>query len=161
MPSPDHRGSRADTLVERPVSTARIRFSADILRRLGEELNPHLDKGIVELVKNAYDADATWCRIELCETDRAGGSIVVTDNGDGMTPAGIERGWLVLGSSAKAATAGNPPGPHPGRQQGVGAARRAAHGLARAADDTPADAAKRRIPSAHRLDPFRRHRLGR
>ena len=25
------------------MSTARIRFSADILRRLGEELNPHLE----------------------------------------------------------------------------------------------------------------------
>ena len=104
MPSPYHRSGGADTLVERPVSTARIRFSADILRRLGEELNPHLDKGIVELVKNAYDADATWCRIELRGTDRAGGTIAVTDNGDGMTPAEIERGWLVLGSSTKAAT---------------------------------------------------------
>lgn len=41
------------------MGTARIRFSADILRRLGEELNPHPDKGIVELAKNAYDADAT------------------------------------------------------------------------------------------------------
>ena len=81
------------------MSTARIRFSADILRRLGEELNPHPDKGIVELAKNAYDADATRCRIELLGTDRAGGVIVVTDDGDGMTPAEIERGWLVLGSS--------------------------------------------------------------
>ena len=104
MPSPDQGVGCGDTVVGRPVSTARIRFSADILRRLGEELNPHLDKGIIELVKNSYDADATWCRIELRGTDRAGGTIVVTDNGDGMTPTEIERGWLVLGSSTKAAT---------------------------------------------------------
>ena len=83
------------------MSTARIRFSADILRRLGEELNPHLDKGIVELVKNAYDADATWCRVELLGTDREGGTVAISDDGDGMTPAEIERGWLVLGSSTK------------------------------------------------------------
>ena len=83
------------------MNTARIRFSADILRRLGEELNPHLDKGIVELVKNAYDADATWCHVELLGTDRAGGAVTISDNGDGMTPAEIERGWLVLGSSTK------------------------------------------------------------
>ena len=83
------------------MSTPRIRFSADILRRLGEELNPHLDKGIVELVKNSYDADATWCRIEMRGTDRGGGTIIVTDNGDGMTPFEIEQGWLVLGSSTK------------------------------------------------------------
>ena len=107
-------------MVGRPVSTARIRFSADILRRLGEELNPHLDKGIVELVKNSYDADATWCRIELHETDRAGGAIVVTDNGDGMTPTEIERGWLVLGSSNKAAAQVTRLGRVPAGSKGLG-----------------------------------------
>ena len=102
------------------VSTARIRFSADILRRLGEELNPHLDRGIVELVKNAYDADATWCRIELLGTDRADGSIVVTDNGDGMTSEEIERGWLVLGSSVKDASRSTRLGRIPAGSKGLG-----------------------------------------
>ena len=54
------------------MSTARIRFSADILRRLGEELNPNLDKGIVELVKNSYDADATFLRMECGEAHAFG-----------------------------------------------------------------------------------------
>ena len=120
MPSSDHRVGGGDPVVGRPVSTARIRFSADILRRLGEELNPHLDKGIVELVKNSYDADATWCRIELRGTDRAGGAIVVTDNGDGMTPTEIERGWLVLGSSTKAAAQVTRLGRIPAGSKGLG-----------------------------------------
>ena len=102
------------------MSTARIRFSADILRRLGEELNPHLDKGIVELVKNSYDADATWCRIEMLGTDRAGGTIIVTDNGDGMTPFEIERGWLVLGSSTKNAARRTRLGRIPAGSKGLG-----------------------------------------
>ena len=102
------------------MSTARIRFSADILRRLGEELNPHLDKGIVELVKNSYDADATWCRIEMRGTDRAGGTIIVTDNGDGMTPFEIERGWLVLGSSTKNAARRTRLGRIPAGSKGLG-----------------------------------------
>ena len=102
------------------MSTARIRFSADILRRLGEELNPHPDKGIVELAKNAYDADATRCRIELLGTDRAGGVIVVTDDGDGMTPAEIERGWLVLGSSSKDAARRTRLGRIPAGSKGLG-----------------------------------------
>ena len=102
------------------MSTTRIRFSADILRRLGEELNPHLDKGIVELVKNSYDADATWCRIEMRGTDRAGGTLIVTDNGDGMTPAQIERGWLVLGSSAKNAARRTRLGRIPAGSKGLG-----------------------------------------
>ena len=120
MPSSDHRVGGGDPVVGPPVSTARIRFSADILRRLGEELNPHLDKGIVELVKNSYDADATWCRIELRGTDRAGGAIVVTDNGYGMTPTEIERGWLVLGSSTKAAAQVTRLGRIPAGSKGLG-----------------------------------------
>ena len=73
------------------MTTAQLRFSTEIVRRLGEELNPTLDKGILELVKNAYDADATECRVELRNTDQPGGSIIVEDNGDGMTADKIAR----------------------------------------------------------------------
>lgn len=83
------------------MSTARIRFSTEILKRLGEELNPSLDKGVLELVKNAYDADATKCKVELQSTDAAGGVVLVRDNGDGMTVDDITNGWLVLGRSTK------------------------------------------------------------
>ncbi len=37
---------------------AQIKFSTHIIKRLGEELNPSVDQSILELVKNAYDADA-------------------------------------------------------------------------------------------------------
>lgn len=83
------------------MSTARIRFSTEILKRLGEELNPSLDKGVLELVKNAYDADATKCKVELQSTDAAGGMVLVKDNGNGMTTDDITNGWLVLGKSTK------------------------------------------------------------
>ena len=83
------------------MSTARIRFSTEILKRLGEELNPSLDKGVLELVKNAYDADATKCTVELQSTDAAGGVVLVKDNGNGMTTDDITNGWLVLGKSTK------------------------------------------------------------
>lgn len=81
----------------------RLRFSPDILRRLGEELNPHVDQGVIELVRNAYDADATNCLVELIATDTPGGMLRVTDNGVGMASSAIRDGWLVLGRSAKAA----------------------------------------------------------
>ena len=80
---------------------AHLRFSTEIVRRLGEELNPTLDKGVLELVKNSYDADATECRVEIRGPDRPGGEIVVRDNGDGMTADQIADGWLVLGRSSK------------------------------------------------------------
>jgi len=78
-----------------------LRFSPSILRRLGEELNPSPDQSILELVKNSYDADAVDCTIELIKTDRPGGTIKISDNGDGMDAEAIKNGWLVLGQSLK------------------------------------------------------------
>jgi signal transduction histidine kinase len=79
-----------------------LRFSPDILRRLGEELVPNPDQGVVELVRNAYDADARTCIVEFVGGGRAGTSIRVTDDGGGMDAAQIRDGWLVLGRSSKA-----------------------------------------------------------
>ena len=83
------------------MSTATFRFSTDILQRLGEELITSLDQGIVELVKNSYDADALNCTIEMLGTDKPGGTVVITDDGDGMSAEDIRDGWLVLGRSRK------------------------------------------------------------
>ena len=83
------------------MKTAHIRFAPDILQRLGEELNPSIDQGILELVKNAYDADARSCRVELLNTDKLGGTIRIVDDGDGMSGDGILDGWLVIGQSRK------------------------------------------------------------
>lgn len=46
-------------------TTEHLRFAPAILARLGEELVPNADLGVVELVRNAYDADATTCRVTL------------------------------------------------------------------------------------------------
>ena len=82
-------------------TSAALRFSPDILRRLGEELNPSLDQSILELVKNSFDADARACTVVLRKTDSPGGSIQISDDGDGMDAAGILNGWLVLGHSSR------------------------------------------------------------
>ncbi len=83
------------------MTEASIRFATDILRRLGEELNPSIEHGILELAKNSHDADATECTVELFNVGEPNGSIIVHDNGDGMTPDAILNGWLVLGKSGK------------------------------------------------------------
>jgi signal transduction histidine kinase len=79
----------------------RLRFSPDILARLGEELVQEVDQGIVELAKNAYDADATKCQISLNDVHSEGGSIRIIDDGAGMTADNIRQGWLVIGRSSK------------------------------------------------------------
>jgi signal transduction histidine kinase len=83
------------------MSRASLRFSSDILKRLGEELNPNADQGILELAKNAYDADALSCVIELKGVGSPGGKIRIADDGDGMTLRQIRNGFLVLGRSEK------------------------------------------------------------
>jgi len=83
---------------------ARFRFSTDILSRLGEELNPHIDQSILELVKNSYDADSHHCTIELDKVDAPGGTIRIIDDGVGMDRDEILNGWLLLGRSSKPET---------------------------------------------------------
>lgn len=85
------------------ATQATLRFATAILRRLGEELNPTMDQGVLELIKNSYDADARSCSVSLRNVDAVGGTLEVVDNGVGMVPDDIVDGWLVLGASEKEA----------------------------------------------------------
>jgi DNA topoisomerase VI subunit B len=83
------------------TTKAAFRFATAILRRLGEELNPTMDQGVLELVKNSYDADAMSCKVTLENIENIGGTIEIIDDGLGMSPKEIHDGWLVLGASEK------------------------------------------------------------
>src|SRR4051812_3992851 len=97
LSAPDHQRGPPDPASEGGgMTTERLHFSTEMLSRLGEELNPHTDQGILELVRNAYDADATKCVVELINAHRSGGGVRVSDDGDGMTADDIRDGWLVL-----------------------------------------------------------------
>src|SRR5579862_8307929 len=100
-PPHGRRGPPTPALEGEGVTTEHLHFSTQMLRRLGEELNPHTDQGILELVRNAYDADATECEVELIDTHIVGGTVRILDDGDGMTAESIRKGWLVLGASEK------------------------------------------------------------
>ncbi len=97
-----------------------LRFSPDILRRLGEELVPQIEQGIVELVRNSYDADAVNCRVELENVDRPGGTLRIEDDGTGMDADAIRSGWLVLGRSNKPGRSLTPLGRRPVGEKGLG-----------------------------------------
>ncbi len=97
-----------------------FKFAPSILARLGEELISHPDQGIIELAKNAYDADALVCRVKLNDVTRTGGTVVISDDGDGMTKQQIREGWLVLGRSEKVPTQMTRLGRLPVGQKGLG-----------------------------------------
>lgn len=106
--------------VTRNTKLAQIRFSTQIIKRLGEELNPSIDQSILELVKNAYDADAKKCVVELDSITDIGGSIIIKDDGDGMDSDDIINGWLVLGESSKSVSNKTTLGRTPAGSKGLG-----------------------------------------
>ena len=83
------------------MTTTNFRVSAEIFKRLGEELITSFSQGVVELAKNSYDANASRCTVELLNTTEPGGTIVIADDGDGMSDSEIRDGWLLIGRSNK------------------------------------------------------------
>ncbi len=80
-----------------------LNFSADagVVARLGRELVGRQETALTELVKNAYDADATDVDVFL-ETE--GGrpvALIITDNGTGMSRTELVSGFLRIASNAK------------------------------------------------------------
>ena len=75
-----------------------IAFTVDshLLRELGERLVGRQYIALAELVKNSYDADATKVEVRI-EDD----SIVVSDNGHGMTDEDFGQRWMRVGSTHK------------------------------------------------------------
>jgi hypothetical protein len=64
-----------------------------LLRELGQVAHvPQV--ALTELVANAWDAGAT--RVDLILPGEIGGTLTVTDNGHGMTPAQFKRRWMTL-----------------------------------------------------------------
>jgi signal transduction histidine kinase len=86
-------------------------ISAAVVRQLGDELVSDEVTAIVELVKNAYDADADYAHVVVNTKDtppgsagkfpKAVGYITIDDDGMGMSRDDIERGWLVISLSGK------------------------------------------------------------
>ena len=79
-----------------------FRPRARILQLLGDELIGSPRLAVFELVKNAYDADAGMVRVALRNIGRPDASIVVEDDGDGMTLETIRDIWLVPGHDHRA-----------------------------------------------------------
>ena len=62
-----------------------FKTNARHIGQLGRELVTDFVTALVELIKNAYDADADRARISIQDTKNGLGRIVVADCGSGMT----------------------------------------------------------------------------
>jgi signal transduction histidine kinase len=80
-----------------------IRFSVDAahIQRLGEQLVSKQETALSELIKNAYDADATQVTLTFTRHAQAGGALRIDDNGSGMTEAIIRSSWMRISTNHK------------------------------------------------------------
>lgn len=80
-----------------------IRFSVDAahIQRLGEQLVSKQETALSELIKNAYDADATEVTLSFTRHGQVGGTLRIGDNGTGMTEAIIRSSWMRISTNLK------------------------------------------------------------
>lgn len=95
----------------------KLNFKADahLIQVLGEQLIASEKVGILELIKNSYDAQASYCKVQIEKipdledidpdlyefNDYQGPVIVIEDDGTGMNREVIEDGWLRPASTIK------------------------------------------------------------
>jgi len=77
-----------------------LHFNAEarLMQELGERLVAVPEVALVELIKNAYDADASVCTVSLDGV----GQMEIEDDGHGMTFAQFQKFWMTIGTSHKA-----------------------------------------------------------
>ncbi len=80
-----------------------IRFSVDagIIDRLGTELVARQETAVSELVKNSYDADAKEVILKFKDSDSIGGTLLIDDDGIGMTREQLVNGFMRISSTDK------------------------------------------------------------
>ena len=81
--------------------TIRLAFGVDaaLLVELGERLVARRSVALAELIKNAYDSDATEVVVLFEKVTDPSGSIVVLDDGSGMTLEAMKRGWMRIATN--------------------------------------------------------------
>src|SRR5687767_2643715 len=85
---------------ERRLAAGSVAFEAEgrLLQELGERLVAHPEIALVELLKNAYDADSLSCNVQIVDK---GTALVVSDSGAGMTQEQFLERWMKIATAHK------------------------------------------------------------
>lgn len=96
LPDNDDVGDFDEQLAAAKNKVTHFKADSALLRELGERLvgKPYI--ALAELIKNAYDADASRCIITLTET-----RIEVSDDGHGMAEQDFLDYWMTVGTRHK------------------------------------------------------------
>lgn len=83
---------------------ARIRIHPSVIQQLGESLITDDVQALIELIKNSYDADASYVKIKIIapnDNTNSLGEIIIEDDGIGMGAKQIIAGWLYISNRQK------------------------------------------------------------
>ena len=83
------------------ISEVGFTIDAGLIQRLGYELVGRAETAVSELIKNSYDADATIVDVDFVNTSVLGGTLVISDNGIGMTKQQLISGFMRISSTDK------------------------------------------------------------
>jgi len=112
--------------------SATLRPRARIVRTIGRDLISNEIVALVELIKNAYDADASKVRIVFEEPLQPNqGGVLIEDDGVGMTLAVVRKAWFEPATVSKIRSTHTPSGRRVTGEKGIGrfAAARLAQSL--------------------------------
>ncbi len=89
--------------IEEDNQSLQWRFDVNTFRLLGRELITDRITAVYELVKNCYDANATEVEVEFenIASKSNNGTIIIQDNGIGMSFIDIRDKWMVVGTNSK------------------------------------------------------------
>lgn len=97
-----------------------FRTNSRHIGQLGRELVTDFVTALVELIKNAYDADAGSVQIRIENVNTPNSRIVIVDTGSGMTQEDFEKKWMVIGTSNKVNEPYTPRGRKRTGKKGIG-----------------------------------------
>lgn len=86
---------------EKIVKEIGFTVDAGLIQRLGYELVGRAETAVSELIKNAYDADATVVDVEFIDANDDKGTLIISDNGIGMTEKQLVEGFMRISSTDK------------------------------------------------------------
>ena len=86
---------------EKEIKKVGFTVDAGLIQRLGYELVGRAETAVSELIKNAYDADSTIVDVNFVDSVYKGGTLIISDNGVGMTEDQLINGFMRISSADK------------------------------------------------------------
>ena len=99
----------------------KFRPSARLIRTIGDDIIKDVYAAVIELIKNAYDADANNVElkfINLADTKKA--KIIIKDDGHGMNYQTVIHNWMVPATGDKLTRRKSPGGRYMQGKKGIG-----------------------------------------